>query len=115
MSFQQVLCPYCQTPMIDDGSLAGQTVACPACGGQLLMPGVAPPQVQVVQVQPQPVYEPVRRREKGSAASKVGSVIGSILLALAGLMYLVGNALQQASAPAASQMTKAECGRKIIS
>jgi hypothetical protein len=42
MSSQHVLCPYCQASLTDDGSLAGQTVACPACGGQLIMPGVAP-------------------------------------------------------------------------
>ncbi len=39
----KVQCPHCRTHLDDDGSLAGQPVSCPQCGGQFVVPGVAPP------------------------------------------------------------------------
>jgi len=36
-----MFCPYCQTPIVDDPQLAGQTVACPRCGQQFVVPGKA--------------------------------------------------------------------------
>lgn len=38
---QSVACPYCRKLLANDGTLAGQAVACPLCGGQFLMPPAA--------------------------------------------------------------------------
>ncbi len=46
----QFNCPHCGQTLQDDGSLAGQTVACPICGQMFRMPGG-----------PQPYVAPARR------------------------------------------------------
>ncbi len=33
-----ICCPYCDTSVLDDGSLAGQVVQCPGCSNQFEMP-----------------------------------------------------------------------------
>ncbi len=47
----QVACPHCGMILLDNGSLAGQSVACPQCGGMFLMPvkqpAYAPPSIPV--------------------------------------------------------------------
>ncbi len=39
---QSVACPYCRKLLANDGTLAGQAVACPLCGGQFRMPPAVP-------------------------------------------------------------------------
>lgn len=39
-----VSCPHCKHLLIDDGTYAGQPMACPSCGGQFIMPGTSQPQ-----------------------------------------------------------------------
>ncbi len=39
---QSVACPYCRKLLANDGTLAGQAVACPLCGGQFRMPPAGP-------------------------------------------------------------------------
>jgi TM2 domain-containing membrane protein YozV len=50
----QISCPLCKFEMIDDGSLSGMQVSCPACRGQFKMPGTAtataPPPIYTAQV-----------------------------------------------------------------
>ena len=36
----QLACPHCQSPIVNDGSMSGQVVACPSCDGQLQMPAL---------------------------------------------------------------------------
>lgn len=38
----QFACPFCANALWDDGSLAGQEVACPNCQGRMIMPGGPP-------------------------------------------------------------------------
>jgi len=51
---QSVACPYCRKLLANDGSLAGQAVACPLCGGRFRMPPAVPQPAQPsAQAQPQ--------------------------------------------------------------
>lgn len=59
-----VACPHCNTMMVDDGSLAGQVVQCPTCGGHLTMPPFpAPPPINVGTPPAPPAGNPVVRHE----------------------------------------------------
>jgi len=49
---QSVACPYCRNLLANDGSLAGQAVACPLCGGQFRMPPAASAAQSVPQAAP---------------------------------------------------------------
>jgi predicted Zn-ribbon and HTH transcriptional regulator len=41
-----IACPHCQGRLAVTSDMAGQTFACPACGGQFIAPQVGPPIVQ---------------------------------------------------------------------
>ena len=52
----QFNCPHCGQTLQDDGSLAGQAVACPICGQMFRMPGGPQPySAPVASIQPAPV------------------------------------------------------------
>ena len=54
---QSVNCPYCNAKVLNDGTLAGQMVACPTCGRQFTTPiqgPVAPPLASETAVPPPP-------------------------------------------------------------
>jgi HEAT repeat protein len=59
----QFNCPHCGQTLQDDGSLAGQTVACPMCGQMFLMPGGPQPYVA-----PAPAAQPAPPANAGAAA-----------------------------------------------
>ena len=68
-------CPFCQANMEDDGSLAGQVVACPFCKKQFQMPPLQPPAAGVAHPPPAPppreaypaVQRPVRVQVPGGS------------------------------------------------
>lgn len=66
-------CPHCRYPLVDDGSLAGQVVVCPACGGLLQMP-VPPPTLPPFP--PSGSTRPPRRRPM-SGMLQIAVILGS--------------------------------------
>jgi len=106
----QVSCPHCGMVLMNDGSLAGQSVTCPQCGGLFRMPACQPaaaPQAYVPPAQgnpwagsvvmTSPGFEPalagLERAQPGSATPTADEEASGIsqrtLLALAGLVVIL--------------------------
>lgn len=113
----QTACPYCSNPLIDDGTLAGQIVMCPRCGGQMQMPGMAPPPAppsvnsQVGNlVTPSETSRTYRRSKPGPNNQLI--VFGMMALALllgGGITYLgMQSAIKEAPSPIRSKTSSKE-------
>ena len=74
----QIACPHCAFAMEDDGSLAGQEVACSSCGGRFFMP------IALVAGQSRPSPR-VRSRTRSVPIVAVSCVV----LAVCGVGYLL--------------------------
>ncbi|MEK6237651.1 MAG: hypothetical protein N2C14_23330, partial [Planctomycetales bacterium] len=96
-SKSNVFCVQCGHQMVDDGSLAGQQVACLQCGNEFQMPGaaVALSHSSPSHSSPSDSYSSKYRKKSSSAGLIATVVIAGAGLFLVGLVAL----LTQVSAP----------------
>lgn len=99
-----MLCPHCQLTMADVPDLAGQTVACPKCGGTFAMPAhaQAPPLIVTSRSQSTSVAPIVRRsrrtpRQLDSATFALALLGFAATVAGVALVYFFQDALQASS------------------
>ena len=87
-------CPFCSGELVDDGSLAGHTVACPYCGGQLQMPtGVlspTPPPIADYVPTPQPALPRVQRKRRRQKRSDPVPYVVSVTTLIVAVAVVVG-------------------------
>ena len=84
----QFPCPHCGFTLIDDGTLAGQLVACPQCKQTMQMPSRKPVPVK----QPKaPVSKDVYVSRKVRIAAFLVILIGGIMAVLAFFLFVAIN------------------------
>lgn len=82
-------CPYCKSTLEDDGSLAGEPVYCPHCGGQFRMPDANPFSVNVTPPTVSTSRSNKAARNLPESGLGIASLIIGVILNLILLMFIL--------------------------
>ncbi len=90
-------CPHCQQNIETDDSVCGQTVECPSCQGEIIVPEKTKPEpkiASVISTSPEieaddPEEERTLFTEKPATRAYLGRIIGATIWSLIGIVVLL--------------------------